>query len=157
MFYMFNQNNSGGWFTVNDTLCHRVIIEADSKSEAVSIAEDLGCYWDGVDQGIDCSCCGDRWGRSPRLITEDLLSWYGVSAMSFAEWKRKYSRYQVVTAPERRKDGFSGITGVISFENIEEYAQYLANEFGWTTPDVRIFYKDGTVTEIFSEKFKRGV
>lgn len=61
MFYGFNQNNSGGHFVVDDSLCHRLFIEADDKDEAISKAEELGCYWDGVDKGIDCPCCGDRW------------------------------------------------------------------------------------------------
>jgi hypothetical protein len=37
----------------------------------------------------------------------------------------------------------------IEFESVEEYAQYLADEYGWTKPDARLFYKDGTVKEIF--------
>ena len=44
MFYLFDQNNSGGSFVLNDKLCHRLFIEADSAEEAVSIAENLGCY-----------------------------------------------------------------------------------------------------------------
>ena len=36
------------------------------------------------------------------------------------------------------------------FDNIEEYAQYLSNEYGgWTTPDVRVFYEDGTGKEFY--------
>jgi hypothetical protein len=61
MFYEFNQNNSGGRFVVNKKLCQRVIIEADTSLDAVHIAEGLGMYWNGVEKGIDCSCCGDRW------------------------------------------------------------------------------------------------
>ena len=40
----------------------------------------------------------------------------------------------------------------IKFEKISDYAQYMADEFGWTIPDARIFYYDGTVTEIFANK-----
>lgn len=32
---------------------------------------------------------------------------------------------------------------------IEDYAQYLDNDYRRTTPDVRIYYKDGSVKEIF--------
>lgn len=39
-----------------------------------------------------------------------------------------------------------------TFTTVEEYAQYLANHYGWTTPDARIFYKDGNIKEIFKEK-----
>ena len=45
-FYELSQNNTGGSFDVDETLCHRLIIEADTYEEAVAKAEDLGCYWD---------------------------------------------------------------------------------------------------------------
>lgn len=106
MFYEFDQNNSGGYFVENETICHRLFIEADSEYEAIFKAEELGCYWDGVAKGIDCECCGDRW----------------------------YFPDQV------------------DVNNIEEYAQSLADKWGWTTPDARIFYKNGRVKEIFSQK-----
>lgn len=60
-FFEFIQNNSGGSFVQNETLCHIVIIEAGGLNEALDKAEDLGCYFDGVSKGIDCPCCGDRW------------------------------------------------------------------------------------------------
>ena len=59
-FYEYSQNNTGGSFTTDDKLCHRLFIEANSSTEADEIAEGLGCYWNGVDEGSDCPCCGDR-------------------------------------------------------------------------------------------------
>lgn len=64
MFYIFNQNNTGGHFDVDENLCHRLYIEADTKSEAISKAEKLGCYWDGVLRGIDCPCCGVQYDKN---------------------------------------------------------------------------------------------
>jgi len=63
MFYTFNQNNSGGRFSFNEKagITHFVIIEADNVDEANSLAEDLGIYFNGCDDGRDCPCCGDRW------------------------------------------------------------------------------------------------
>lgn len=61
--FEFKQNNSGGRFIVNDKVCNKLLIEAVSFNEAVRKAEELGCYWDGVSKGIDCSCCGDRWSK----------------------------------------------------------------------------------------------
>lgn len=61
MFYHFNQNNSGGWCHNDEDLCHHVIIEAENASEANARAEGLGIYFDGVENGRDCECCGDRW------------------------------------------------------------------------------------------------
>lgn len=121
MFYELDQNNSGGYFDVDDKVCHRLFIEADSLTEAIIKAEELGCYWNGVEQGIDCGCCGDRWYRPSEVDFE------------------KLKEYRV-----RKR--------IISFSNIEEYAQYLANTYGWTTPDARIYYKNGTVKEILIEK-----
>lgn len=61
MFYTYNQNNSGGVFKTNKHLKHFVIIEANSAEEANEKAEDLGIYFNGVEKGIDCPCCGNRW------------------------------------------------------------------------------------------------
>jgi hypothetical protein len=116
-FYEFSQNNSGGVFITDDKLCHQLFIEAEDAKESIYLAERLGCYWDGVEMGCDCSCCGDRWYRSYVKPLEFPMEW-GKSTLS----------------------------------NIEEYAQYMADNYGWTTPDCRIFYKDGTVKEIFTNK-----
>lgn len=38
------------------------------------------------------------------------------------------------------------------FVDIEQYAQFLADKYGWTTPDCRIYYANGAVKEIFTQK-----
>lgn len=62
--YHFRQNNSGGSFDCDLILCQSVIIEAESAEEANAKAIQLGIYFDGVDEGGDCECCGDRWYRA---------------------------------------------------------------------------------------------
>lgn len=62
-FYLFDQNNSGGIFHRNEKLREYVYIEADDADEANRIAESLGIYFDGVRNGKDCECCGNRWSR----------------------------------------------------------------------------------------------
>lgn len=59
-FFTFNQNNSGGSFTLDEDrgITHYVIIEAFSAEDANRRAEDIGLYFDGDG---DCPCCGDRW------------------------------------------------------------------------------------------------
>lgn len=116
-FFQFDQLNTGGSFITDDKVCHRLFIEADSVEEAIEKAENLGCYWNGVEAERDCPCCGDRW-YIPRNDGESYPMEYGN----------------------------------IVFNSVEEHAQYLANDFGWTSPDVRIFYADGTVREIFIQK-----
>lgn len=60
-FFQFRQNNSSGIFTVNNTVCHRLFIEANTHTEAIEKAEKLGCYWEGVIAGIDCPYCGEKY------------------------------------------------------------------------------------------------
>ena len=62
-FYTFRQNNSGGSFEVDEErgIAETVIVEAYSFEEANRIAERIGIYFNGVDSGWDCECCGDRW------------------------------------------------------------------------------------------------
>ena len=63
MFYEFRQNNSGGSF-VHDPdagISKHVIVEAPSLKRATAIAQSIGLYFNGVDDGYDCECCGDRW------------------------------------------------------------------------------------------------
>lgn len=60
--FRFRQNNSGGEFIVDDTVGVHVVIEAESADQANEVATKyLGIYFNGVDEGIDCECCGDRW------------------------------------------------------------------------------------------------
>lgn len=156
MFYEFDQNNSGGHFVTNDTLCHRLFIEADSANEAISKAEELGCYWNGVDDGLDCPCCGDRWscGYLPPVDIERYATeGWAPREFSLGKWYQKYGDYEIIKKPVAEKHGsFTSYVGNIRLRTIEEYAQYLANEYGWTTPDARIFYADGTVREIFTRR-----
>ncbi len=67
-FYHYDQNNSGGVF---GTPALNVFIEASSHEEADAIALGNGLYFDGVDENMDCPCCGDRWSRSFREPLED--------------------------------------------------------------------------------------
>ena len=64
-FYTFIQNNSGGSFDHDATagIGLNVIIEANNEDHAIERAENIGLYLDGVDNGQDCPCCGDRWSR----------------------------------------------------------------------------------------------
>lgn len=62
-FFEFNQNNSGGSFDIDDAagIGPHVWIEADNSGHANERAESIGIYFDGVEHGTDCDCCGDRW------------------------------------------------------------------------------------------------
>lgn len=60
-FFTFRQNNSGGAFDIDDSVDRFVIIEASNSDEANNRALDIGIYFNGCDNEIDCPCCGDRW------------------------------------------------------------------------------------------------
>jgi len=116
-FYEFSQNNSGGSFDVDNNVCHRLFIEAETSKQAKNKAKELGVYFNGCDKGIDCNCCGDRWYKVDESDKIDLMS-----------ISKSYG---------------------IEFKDVKDYAQYLANKYGATTPDSRIFYVDNSIDEIF--------
>jgi hypothetical protein len=64
-YFHFSQNNSGGSFDFSEEqgLTHHVVIEAKDSQDANVTAIMKGLYFDGCSQGMDCSCCGDRWSR----------------------------------------------------------------------------------------------
>lgn len=61
----FSQNNSGGSFGHDPDrgIGYSVFVEAHSADEASARAQDIGIYFDGVREGLDCECCGDRWSE----------------------------------------------------------------------------------------------
>jgi len=158
-FYEFNQNNSGGDFHCDDKVCHRLVIQAHSYQEARRKALELGVYFDGCSLGLDCGCCGDRWSDWEKDPIDDKDDWNENSVGVYSHyddaegrWHKKYGIYEIVEKPEWNEEYSREFRGKIKFKGIEEYCQYLANEYGWTKPDVRIFYHNGNVKEIFTEK-----
>ena len=59
--FLFEQNNSGGGWDIDDYVTTEVWIEASAAIHANAFANDIGIYFDGVSEEIDCGCCGDRW------------------------------------------------------------------------------------------------
>ncbi|MCA0117412.1 hypothetical protein [Bacillus sp. RSS_NA_20] len=108
-FYEYTQNNSGGHFEVNDKVCHRLFIEAENLAEADSIAESLGVYFNGVTDGVDCGCCGDRWYSGDEIkLSEFNENGYEVSVydrLGDAEkvWRDGYGAYEIHTEPRWKK------------------------------------------------------
>lgn len=80
--YTFSQNNSGGRFIVDDKVDAYVIIQAPDADTANQLAERIGIYFNGVFDGYDCQCCGDRWSSmysddygtdKPEIYGQDVL------------------------------------------------------------------------------------
>jgi hypothetical protein len=88
MFYTFRQNNSSGKFIGPHIVC----VEADSPAEANLMALASGfVYFNGVFDGKDCACCGDRWSEA--AWQEDFTetpTYYGHSLQRKAKYRIIY-------------------------------------------------------------------
>ena len=79
MFYTFQQNNSGGRFSHSPRrLTRTVVVEANSAAEANDRLCGLGGYFNGVEEDVDCSCCGDRWYPCSESDGAEVPSIYGI-------------------------------------------------------------------------------
>tara|TARA_R110000824_G_scaffold64097_4_gene167787 strand:- start:193 stop:600 length:408 start_codon:yes stop_codon:yes gene_type:complete len=59
--FHYRQNNSGGsFYGPENVIVQAVTAEAANERGAVL----AGLYFDGVADGQDCGCCGDRWYRA---------------------------------------------------------------------------------------------
>lgn len=78
-FFTFSQNNSFGRFEVNEEkgVGHYIIIEARDAEAANKKALALGLYFNGVAEGEDCGCCGDRWCETNNFESTNYPSIYG--------------------------------------------------------------------------------
>lgn len=157
-FYLFSQNNSGGSFDVDEKVCHTVVIEAESADEANSLAKDIGVYFDGCYQGIDCDCCGDRWYEVSDPIDLERYKNEGYTVSMYERnnktetedrWNKKYSKYSLIGKPEWIKNySIDSLNGKIRFHNIEEYLQFMANEYGSMFDELtRLYYSNGSIKE----------
>lgn len=62
-FFVFSQNNSGGYFIKNDDVSSYVIIEATNHKDAQSKAEDIFENYSEY-----CECCGERWDTDMNYV-----------------------------------------------------------------------------------------
>lgn len=93
MFYTYYQNNSGGDYVHEDNrLAEYVIIEAQTEEHANQRAKELGIYFDGVANGHDCECCGDRWSRPYEGGTQEPLL-YGTPPAAMRHYRGKPHPY----------------------------------------------------------------
>lgn len=153
-FYEFNQNNSGGHFDVDENVCHRVVIEAENQQQAIDKFMPMV-----EDQSGSCPCCGDRWYYTPDEINLSKYRTEGFFVGIYTHYNNYPERWKILYGDLPRKEepiihnkGWGSEYGTkIYFETIEQYYQYLANAHGWTTPDARIFFLDGSKKEIFKK------
>lgn len=115
-FFEYNQNNSGGSFDFDNNIGHFVIIEACGTDDADHRAEMVGIYFNGIDDGRDCDCCGDRWSRAWDDGT-DTPEVYGKSIQQFMDndknfmWAGKGQNEVIVHYMDGRVDRYEGSKG----------------------------------------------
>lgn len=84
MFFHYHQNNSGGGMDIDDNIHINIIIEAKDNLHADTLAQQIGIYFDGIEKGEDCECCGDRWSRQCSVQDgEDYPNLYGRKVTSY--------------------------------------------------------------------------
>jgi hypothetical protein len=49
-------------------------VYADTPEQADQAAENVGVYFDGISEGKDCACCGDRWTRTYGELDEETIA-----------------------------------------------------------------------------------
>lgn len=118
-YWTFDQNNSGGSFVFDERrgLTHYVVIEADSREEAISRAEDIGIYFNGCSDGRDCSCCGDRWHTPWNEAGDDAPEVYGQNVRANGGYKPSFGKGWMAEGREvciHPKDGPMEWFGTIS-------------------------------------------
>ena|SRR5271163_519193 len=90
MFFIFDQNNSGGSFSYDPVrgISEDVVIEAKNAEEANERAVGIGIYFDGCETERDCSCCGDRWDEAYGKGTEKPEK-YGKEIIPESKWVKE--------------------------------------------------------------------
>jgi len=138
-YYEYTQNNSGGNFVVNKELDHRVFIKAKNEKEANKKAEKLGIYFNGCHDGVDCSCCGDRWCSPSKIV---LPYRYGTFDKTDVEYLAK--KYKLNYKKTTFKFLYEGKPDPnrydLIFKTIKSYAKFLKDKYGFTKRDYIIHY-----------------
>jgi hypothetical protein len=125
--YKFDQNNSGGSFHSDEDVAHYVFIQAYSAKEANHLAENIGIYFDGCRDGMDCDCCGDRWSEV----------WDAMEDFTVYSWKSSGKGYESKV-----------------YDNAFDYFSALADEDMFAEegkPSVIAYYSDGSKNIFYKE------
>lgn len=133
-FFDYVQNNSGGWFTdAEGKLTEHVVIEAVDVNHANMIAEQIGIYFDGCEEGFDCPCCGDRWSRAQKGDGTEAPIRYNVPLNDYYNPESEYNKKLdandkcgILTALTRKGWGVSekGDSVVYYLNGIREWYSY---------------------------------
>lgn len=85
MYYIYRQNNSGGYLIENDDVGSYVVVEATSQSKAQSKMEEIIVGYNDF-----CTCCGERWSpEAPKEINS-------MEEFTTVMWKRNFSENKYI-------------------------------------------------------------
>lgn len=103
--YEYNQNPSGGHFVGSYS---KIFVIANNPEQADQFFLELGFgYFDGVDTGIDCECCGDRWKRTKHFVEVDDVEGFMIQENDPHTSKRHYSLYGLrIIITDKEKDTY---------------------------------------------------
>ncbi|HEM4739795.1 TPA: hypothetical protein U2D46_001947 [Streptococcus suis] len=92
-FYVFDQNNSGGYFVIDENVTSEIIIEATEEAKALERLEEI------LSQKPEymeyCSCCGERW--YPEY--SDVYTRYWVSDEQYEEFEEVRDGHEAMFYP----------------------------------------------------------
>ena len=150
-FYEFDQNNSGGYFDVDENVCSSVIIEAQNEDEAIDILERIT-----GDQSPSCPCCEDRWSSCNREFephAEGVFLYDEPNVNIPSKWNDKFGKFKRDEEPSwGKKHSLFKFGCNVNISTVEEYADFLCRKQpNRTSPQIRILYLDGSKQEYFSE------
>ena len=156
-FYEIEQFASNGQYEVNNKVCRVVIIQAESKEQARDIFMPM------IKDSCMCPNCSNRW--NPLYIKQIPLNiWKTVGYPAVIEypypenravedyWHEVFDSFPSLSAPRWEGGTMSGMArfvGLIYFNDIEQYAKFIAGGYGKTSPDVRIYYLSGEIIEVY--------
>lgn len=125
-FYEYEQSCSGGWF---ESPAIKVFIEARDNLIADELAYDeYGIYFDGVDAGMDCACCGDRWCKADTDtvsigdVLTDLCTYFRklTTGSVYESWSKEAGCYILIRTADGQEQRLS----------VEDVLNYLPAEQG---------------------------
>lgn len=149
--YEFSQNNSGGDFVEDENLAKFVFIQAKNEKESIKKAKEIGIYFNGVRNGTDCGCCGDRWSSPDELEfpyrygTLSINEAMGAAKRFGVNFDKTTWRYMGTHEPDPNQFD-------LIFESIEQYAKYMCGNYRFMQYGARIHFNGGTILKIGGEE-----
>lgn len=125
VWFEYRQNNSGGSFQIDNDVSIYVLIQAEDRVSANRKAEEVGIYFNGVSDGRDCDCCGDRWSEP----------WDELEEFSVYSWTGKGGSRKI-------------------YDNVLDYAQALADGDMWAKkgkPSVIVYFINGVKQAFYKQ------